>query len=375
MKRGQKIKDNHIIMISHLTVQTKMERMPWLSDESLGLVLITISAMLFSVMGVFIKFATGTDLPSTELVFLRAVFQGAITIVAMTQYTDGSQKLIWCPFGSPRARRFIVARGAVGGFGFICFFYAISALPLGDAVALLSLTPVVTVFAAAIFLGETLRPAQLGAAVACSIGAILISRPSFLFGMDNEVSSSPDGSAGTRNTFGYLVALVGSFCGSGVFCLMRLAGKSGAHTLQLVFSWAAFGVFYSLTIGLLGSQVWQWPSSLQSWGFVLGIAAFGSVAHFLLNYAGRIAPAGLSSIVRSSQIVWSYAWEMIIFSQVPRISTIIGVACICTSLVLIAIEKVQDNAKNDAEIKNDLLQKQSDEESTVQLHESYGSTE
>eukprot|EP00521_Asterionellopsis_glacialis_P017317 CAMPEP_0195302234 /NCGR_PEP_ID=MMETSP0707-20130614/30732_1 /TAXON_ID=33640 /ORGANISM="Asterionellopsis glacialis, Strain CCMP134" /LENGTH=195 /DNA_ID=CAMNT_0040365431 /DNA_START=133 /DNA_END=717 /DNA_ORIENTATION=- len=173
-----------------------------MTKERLGLVLIFLSAFFFSVMGVFIKYASSVyNFPPTELVFLRAVFQGCIVILAMVftnqdenesggeiENTNSKKKeaLIWQPFGKPSVRNLVIARGAVGGFGFVCFFYAIATLPLGDALALLSLHPVVTVLAAALFLGETIRPSHVIAAAASGLGAILITRPAFVFGSSSD---------------------------------------------------------------------------------------------------------------------------------------------------------------------------------------------
>jgi len=420
-----------------------------MNKERLGLVLIFLSAFLFSVMGVFIKYASSVHhFPPTELVFLRAVFQGSIVILAMiitkqddnhddsnNNGNDNEEKkkvsLIWQPFGKPSVRNLVIARGAVGGFGFVCFFYAIALLPLGDAIALLSLHPVVTVLAAAIFLGEPIRPSHLIAAVASGVGAILITRPAFVFGTSNNdggdpstvidevradydniisasdsdnmfVSSSSEPSLFIMNhakTIGYIAAMTGTCCGSAVFCLMRSAGKSGAHTYQLVFSWATFGIFFSVSIGILlhitgtdGGQSWYLPpvssASWDAWLCILGISTFGSAAHFLLNYAARIAPAGLASITRSSEIVWGYAWEVLMFSQIPRRSTVEGVLLVCLSIGIVAIQKVHDqqqpkqeqarvNIRNSQPIQ-DAFPNNSDEESgnILELHynTNYGST-
>ena len=66
----------------------------------------------------------------------------------------------------------------------------------------------------------------------------------------------------------------------------------------------------------------------------------------MLNYAGRIAPAGLVSIVRASDIMWAYCFEILIFVQQPNFWTWIGVVLVLGSLVAIGVNKIKDNNSN-----------------------------
>jgi hypothetical protein len=55
---------------------------------------------------------------------------------------------------------------------------------------------------------------------------------------------------------------------------------------------------------------------------------------------GRIAPAGLVSVASSSDIMWAYLWEILIFHRIPNGLTWIGVLLVLASLVAIAVQKV-----------------------------------
>lgn len=135
----------------------------------------------------------------------------------------------------------------VGGFGFVCYYYAISTLKLGDALALFSLHPILTVLLAFTVLGEPLSTTHVVAVVASAVGAVWIAQPSWLFHTgENNDTTGP-------HAMGVAAALVGTSCGAATFCLIRLAGKSGAHTLQLLFSWVVFGI-----VG-----VWSWVSGRE----------------------------------------------------------------------------------------------------------------
>lgn len=325
-----------------------------LSTESYSLLILIFSAMFYSIMAAYIQLAAATGLSSTELVFLRAIFQGTLVVLAMFWYRDvdthdgkyrQGRRLIWLPFGAPHVRNVVVARGIVGGCGFLLYYYTISVLPLGDATTLLSLNPIVTVFAASIFLNEPLVITHIMAALVSLIGCVLIAKPSFLFNRGDAAVFDEEQHSST----GYITALMGACCGATVYILIRRAGKGGVHTLQLLFSWVTFGTFFSLVVGVIvpfgfgQGLLFVWPSSTQAWVYVWGVCIFGSLGHLLMNYAARHAPAGLASIMRSSGIMWSYGLEVFIFDQVPRPLTVGGALLIVFSLATIAIEKQRES--------------------------------
>ena len=154
-----------------------------LSQESYGLLLLLLSAVLYSFAGVLVKLAANTGLSSSELVLLRALFQGTIVVTSMCLYrTNDGIRLICQPFGgSSRVIKIVIIRGIIGGLGFCLYFYTISVLPLGDATALVALKPVPAIFLGRILLGEAITPLHLVVTITSVVGSILIAQPSFLF--------------------------------------------------------------------------------------------------------------------------------------------------------------------------------------------------
>jgi len=238
-------------------------------------------------------------------------------------------------------------RGIIGGAGFLLDYHCMSVLPLGDAMTLMSLYPFITIVLARIFLQEEIKALHLYATIASVSGAVFIGQPTFLFG----------GGTGDAPTLGYITGLLGSCCLASILILIRKAGKIGVHTFQLLLSWALFGVIFGVVIGPY-EGVWKWPSSTLVWGYVLGVCLIGAGCHFMLNYAGRLAPAGLVSVVRASDILWAYCFEIIFFVQKPNFCTWIGVVLVLGSLVVIGIEKIKES-KNNRQISSPTARKQS----------------
>jgi len=327
-------------------------------------------------MGCFIQLASRTGIPSTELVFIRAAFQGTFVVLAMFVYREENnaylpvsttdptttatsaattislinpsvqpnrhcRRMIQVPLGNASTRSIIIPLGVASGFAFVLYFFTISVLPLGDAIALLSLHPIATIFAAAAMLGEPVRRVHVIASTITVIGTFLIARPAFLFGKQQGMPHSD-----SYNPFGYVTAAMGTCLSAVVFILMRKAGDSGAHTLQLLFSWACFGLFFSVVLGNVlpvGQGSWDLPSSTLAWVYTLGCCMLGSVGHFLLNFAARHSNPGLASIVRSSGIIWAYILQICFFHQIPTLLTCAGVLLVSSSLVIVSVQQYSDS--------------------------------
>jgi drug/metabolite transporter (DMT)-like permease len=308
-------------------------------------------------MGCFVKLATTSDetqvIPSIEIVFFRAVFQGIIVTISMFLFTttitttsglEEEETLIKHPFGlTKEVIKIVIIRGMCGGCGFCLYFYTISKLPLGDAVTLLSLNPIFTLLIASIVLHEPMTKSHIFASLSSFVGSVFLARPSFLFGHhDDDVTTTTQPSAlSSEFQWGYITGILGACSGAGVFILIRKAGKHGVHTLNLLFSWCIFGLLFSSLILLINGK-FTWPRTTKTWIYIFISCCFGTVAHFLLNYGGRLAPAGIASIMRSSGIIWSYLIEVLIFHEIPQGWTIIGVCLILTSLGVVAVEKHQE---------------------------------
>ena len=344
-----------------------------------------ISTFLFSVMGMFLQLATRYGVPSTEIVFSRAAFQGVFIIPAMFLFrlsaddlptntatannreeddeeiikdeaansggvyynedtamtTTLPPRLIQHPFGTNKLMsKVVLMRGIFGGLSFMFKFHALSTLPLGDATALMAVYPVITIFLAHIFLGEVIRPLHIVAAISSILGAVLISQPRFLFGGDDGDDMDDDDS---NRVAGYISAFLENIFCSGVIVTIRKAGKVGAHTLQLLFSWMVFALSLSIFMFFVGRSS---SESVQEWivppkealPSLLGTCMAAGVAHFLLNYSGKFVPATMGGLIRSSGILIAYLLEVLVFGTTPEMVTIWGVFFICLSLMLVLFQ-------------------------------------
>jgi len=83
----------------------------------------------------------------------------------------------------------------------------------------------------------------------------------------------------------------------------------------------------------------------------------------MFNFAGKLAPAGLGAIAKSSDIVWAYLIEVFLFGQKPTWTTWLGVFLVICSLVLIEVVQTPKNKKSEQiKISDKMREKSIDEE-------------
>lgn len=85
---------------------------------------------------------------------------------------------LWLVFGGRWPERAVLRvhllRGVCGAFMGLTFFYALTKLPLAETIAISFIAPLVALYLAAIFLGETIRREAIVAAVLGLVGTLVI---------------------------------------------------------------------------------------------------------------------------------------------------------------------------------------------------------
>jgi len=166
------------------------------------------------------------------------------------------------------------------------------------------------------------------------VGAACIAQPYFLFG-DSSWTDSSDDTYGCEE-IGYIAALFGSFCGGLVLIVIRMIGTS-AHTVHLLFSQFIFVSLGSILLYFIDTD-WVLPDEDEMWDILL-VILFGSVAQFIKNYAGRICHAGAGSIMRSTDVIWAYLWQITVFNVLPDPLAVIGAVLVLLSGLVVGLAK------------------------------------
>jgi drug/metabolite transporter (DMT)-like permease len=280
-----------------------------------GAALMATSALAFSVMSLFVKMASG-ELPAMEIVAVRSV--------AMTVLSLGF--LRWA--GVPRRgvnRRLLAARGLVGAGALSLLYAGLGRLPLGDAVTIQNTAPVWTALFAALALGERLRVGIVASVAASLVGVALVARPAFLFGADTD-GLDPVGVA--------LVVAAAVLMGLAYTAVRKL--RETDHPLAIIYALSWAGILLSVPFALSGG--WRWPSA-GAWALLGGVAVSTQVGQWTLTRGLYLLDAATATAVGYVQIVFAFAWGVLVFGDVPSAAQIAGTGVVLASVLALVARR------------------------------------
>ena len=190
-------------------------------------------------------------------------------------------------------------------------------MPVGEAVAIVYLSPFAVMMLAIPLLGEKVsRAGWLGAAIGFS-GVLLIVRPGA--GLD---------------PVGVLFAL-GCAAGSTAYHLMTRYLATSESTVALLFHTAIVGtlVFGLLSLGSLdGVHI-----TLRELGLMVVLGGLYTLGHFVFTAAYREAPASMLAPVNYVHVFWAGGLGWLAFGHVPDLWSTVGMALVCISGVIVSL--------------------------------------
>ncbi len=210
-----------------------------------------------------------------------------------------------------------VIRGGLLLISTVCFFWAISLMPLADALAIVFVSPLVVTALSPWLLGETVGVRRWSAVVVGFLGACIIIRP------------GPD-----MFSSGALLALAaGTLYALYLIATRRLAGS--APPLITLFYTALIG---AVLLSLIVPFSWTTPN-LEQVGLMAALGAIAAVGHLLVIKAFQMAPASLLAPYGYSEIVMATIVGYIFFGDFPDYLSWIGVAIVVASGIYVSLRE------------------------------------
>jgi drug/metabolite transporter (DMT)-like permease len=269
------------------------------------------AAFFCSLMSLFVKVA-GQRLPTTEIVLARSVVMLVISCGLVRR--AGLR-----PWGN--RKQLLVTRGLIGFSALLCFFVAVTRLPLADVTVIHFTNPVFTALLAAIILGESMRGREVVGLAFSIAGVALVARPSFLFGQW----------AGDLDLVAVLIAFSASILSAGAYTTIRKLRET-EHYLVIVFYFALVSTIASVPLAI-GNLVWPTPAE---WLLLLGIGIVTQTAQIFLTKGLERERAGRAMSVSYIQVVFAATWGAIFFADIPGVLSIAGAVLIFVGLILVA---------------------------------------
>ena len=286
-----------------------------------GVVCICLSAFGFALMAMFVRMAdvVGDPLPAIQKAFFRNLVAVVVALPAFLRVRRRGVALRSDGPLSPGDWTVLVMRALFGTLGVFTNFYAISYIPICDAMALNKTAPFFTLLACWAFLGERMSARQAVCVVGAFLGAMLVVKPGFAdgFALPSLVGLSS-----------------GAFAGSAYALLHRL-GRRGVNGAFIVLFFSVFSCVACLPFIVAGYQ----PLNGAQLAVLVGAGAGAALGQFGITWAYRFAEPRQIAVYDYSGLIFASALGFLAFGQVPDALSCLGCAVIVAMAALLYIRR------------------------------------
>ncbi len=291
----------------HTRLAARLRDLP---DNVRGALWMVLAGACFALQGAMVK-AVGERLDVLQVQFFRCLF-GFLTVLpfVMGPMLQGRIGEVL------RTRRPVlhVARALVGISGMFCGFYAVTHLPLADAIAISFTRPLFVIVLAVLFLGEVVGWRRWAATAVGFVGVLIIVRPGT-----------------TAFDWAAVVALLGAFLVADVGIMVKKLSTTERNVTVLFY----FTTITTLVSAVPAYLVWIAPTPVEFALMVLvGISATAGQALALRAY--RIGEASAVTPFDSTRMLFAVAYGLLLFGEVPDLWTLAGATILIGSTIYIA---------------------------------------
>jgi drug/metabolite transporter (DMT)-like permease len=269
----------------------------------LGVQYMLISTFCFTAMQSLIKFLPQFN--SFQHVFFRSVI-GWVLCVVYLQSQGISLK--------GKNSKMLIFRGLVGSVSMFSFFYVLTHIPYGSAVAFKYLSPIFTAIFAIFMLKEKISPNQWLYFLITFAGIIMLK------GFDLRISS-----------FDLAIGLISGISGGLLYIIIRKIGEDDHH-LVILHYFMFISAFFS---GLASIDDWHTPSGTE-WFWLLAIGLVGFVAQNFFTKAIQSPGNDVSflAILRYTEVIYALMIGYLWFDEGYNLQSFTGLILIFTGLLL-----------------------------------------
>mmetsp|Transcript_7683 Transcript_7683/g.14308 ORF Transcript_7683/g.14308 Transcript_7683/m.14308 type:complete len:336 (+) Transcript_7683:249-1256(+) len=264
-----------------------------------------------------------------EFVFVRCALAVLAVLLIKSSRCNASHQL----FGPQQARIWILLRGFVGSISTMMYFFAVRMLPLGNTTSIAAASPAVTLVLSKCFLNEEIGLRQIFLVIFVIAGAVLIAKPSFLFGGNEEHGAG----------IGYLLATISCATYGFIFVVTKKAVRAAAVqdiNLELLLSYNTFTAIIGLICGLIiPGQSFVMPDRQMEFTAMFVLTVIGLLVHFSYNFGAKHLDASVVSVITTTECIWAYMLQIILFNQKPDLLSSVGAVMIFVAITLITYLK------------------------------------
>ena len=214
-------------------------------------------------------------------------------------------------------------RSLAGSTSLVCTFYALTRLPVADALTLTNLFPIWVALLSWPLLNQRPGAFVWGCVVSAVCGVVLIQQP-----------HSPDGNLAT------FTALLASF--TSALAMIGLHRVQGVDTRAIVFHFSAVSlIFAGLAMGLLerGMPVEAQPQTWVSWVELFGVGASATIGQVCLTKAFTLGVPSRVAVVGLSQVGFALIFELMLERRDYNKASLFGMLLVLAPTAILLLRR------------------------------------
>lgn len=271
---------------------------------SRGVWLMLMASLSFGLMNVSVKFVH--QMPVSEVVFFRAVVQILLSVVILLQLKQS-------PWGKNPI--LLGLRGLFGSIGLFCYFYTLQVMPLGNAIVIHYLSPILTTLVAVALGDEKNHPLSYLFFAICLMGVVVVN------GVSQDVTLA-----------GVLAGLGGALFSAFAYNTIRRL-KNLENPNVVVFYFPLITLPLSLLVGGLYDDTWRWPVGIE-WIWLLMTGVTTQLGQFFMTRAYQSDKASNVSAISYAGILWGAGFGVFLFGEHYKWLQFVGMGMVLLGMLL-----------------------------------------
>ena len=331
----------------------------------LGFILAKLSGIIFTINNAIIQ---TMELDFSEVMFVRGTVQ--VFILTFLIISNGYSFLPYVWNDPIKVRFLTIFQGIFAGLAITCAVSCVRYMPLGDALTLLFTSPLTTMILAAIFLKHPFRLYRSLNALLLITGAILVIKPSFIFGrlinwtnwidwvdpltknynntnvvLFNHVYQDRQ-TIDYHNPYYHIGAAIAmsSTVFSG-FLFISINSCKDVESIVLLW-WAGIGAIISSFIGftfdpdakMMNHHIYEIPPT--HWMAYFGIALSGMLGFFFMTKSLQMIDPTVVAFIRALEIIFGYVFQVFVMQQIPTVLSLVGTGLVLISIIAISLQNI-----------------------------------
>lgn len=276
-------------------------RIPTRAETIRGILFMLAGFFLYSTSDALAKVLTQTLHP-VQVAWLRQFGLFCVVLVVLARHGTGIL--------ATRHHAIQIARGLTAVSASASFVFAVTYVPLADALSITFVAPIFVTVMGAVLLGETIGMRRWIAVAIGFVGMLVIVRPG----------------VGVLHPASALAVLAAGLFATRQILSRMISGDDGSMT---TIAYTAITAVAVLTVPL--PFFWVWPDDSMTVLLMVIIAATAGAAEFMIIRALEQAQAVVLAPLQYTVLIWGTLWGFVFFAQLPDTWTWIGAAIIIAS--------------------------------------------